>query len=259
MNDATLQPSVENRRSSWMPAASFRPSMPATARRRPASILPRAAHRPATVQPATIVKREAAPARAKKEDPRIARLIKEYTPLVHKIVGGFQRRLPRNVLREDLVAAGMVGLWDAIRRHGEEPDQGFEWYVRVRVRGAILDELRAEDWLSRRARAAAAATSDSVPPRVVRLDDVGEWEQSRSLAVEEGSEAELDRQSTQATLARAVQALPERERMIVSEHYFNEVKFKSLGEKLGVSEPRVSQLHSRAMQRLKAIVAEQNL
>jgi RNA polymerase sigma factor for flagellar operon FliA len=242
-----------------MPAASFRPSMPATARRRPASVLPRAAHRPAAVQPATVVKRAPAPSRPKNDDPRVARLIKEYTPLVHKIVGGFQRRLPRNVLREDLIAAGMVGLWDAIRRHGEEPDQGFEWYVRVRVRGAILDELRAEDWLSRRARAAAAATNDSVPPRVVRLDDVGEWEQSRSLAIEEGSEAELDRQSTQATLARAVQALPERERMIVSEHYFNEVKFKSLGEKLGVSEPRVSQLHSRAMQRLKAIVAEQNV
>ncbi|HEY3500368.1 MAG TPA: sigma-70 family RNA polymerase sigma factor [Polyangiaceae bacterium] len=259
MTDANLQPAVETRRASWMPTASFRPSMPATARRRPASVLPRAAHRPAALQPATVVKREPAPARPKKEDPRVARLIKEYTPLVHKIVGGFQRRLPRNVLREDLIAAGMVGLWDAIRRHGEEPDEGFEWYVRVRVRGAILDELRAEDWLSRRARAAAAATSDSQPPRVVRLDDVGEWEQSRSLASEDSSETELDRQATQASLNRAVEALPERERLIVAEHYFNEVKFKSLGERLGVSEPRVSQLHSRAMQRLRTLVAEQGI
>lgn len=242
-----------------MPSASFRPSMPATARRRPASTLPRAAHRPASVHPAAVVKRTSATSlRPKRDDPRVAQLIKEYTPLVHKIVGGFQRRLPRNVLREDLVAAGMVGLWDAIRRHGDAPDQGFEWYVRVRVRGAILDELRAEDWLSRRARAAAAATSDSQPPRVVRLDDVGEWE-SRSLASEDSSESDLDRQATQATLSRAVEALPERERMIVSEHYFNEVKFKSLGERLGVSEPRVSQLHSRAMQRLKALVNDQGL
>src|SRR5262245_35760986 len=111
MTDAAFQPSPENRRSSWMPTASFRPSMPATARRRPASILPRAAHRPASLQPATVVKRAPAATRPKRDDPRVARLIKEYTPLVHKIVGGFQRRLPRNVLREDLVAAGMVGLW----------------------------------------------------------------------------------------------------------------------------------------------------
>jgi len=187
-----------------------------------------------------------------------------YTPLVRQIAGGFQRKLPRNVLREDLIAAGMSGLWDAVRRHADRPTDSFEWYVRVRIRGAILDELRAQDWLPRRARAAAAEaqeqgkTSHSVAPAVVRFDDVSEWEQSRCLATGDSSNSEVsvDAKFTRETLARAVDQLPTRERHIVSSHYFRGVKFKDLGAELGVSEPRISQLHSRAMQRLRAIMGE---
>src|SRR5437870_4851036 len=73
-----------------------------------------------------------------------AELIRRYVPVVQQIVGGFQRRLPRSVLRDDLVAAGMCGLWDAIRKHGQNRSERFDWYVRVRIRGAILDELRAQ-------------------------------------------------------------------------------------------------------------------
>jgi RNA polymerase sigma factor for flagellar operon FliA len=233
--------------------------VPPEDRRRSVAPVVRGARRPHVSQPATVVKRAVnTPAKRERTDPAVARLIAEYTPLVHKIVGGFQRRLPRNVLREDLIAAGMAGLWDAIRRHGDKQDEGFEWYVRVRVRGAILDELRAQDWLSRRARRAAAAMGDSMPPRVVRLDDVGEWEQNRCLATSPEAETELNEQIVRDHLAKAVETLPERERLIVSEHYFNHVKFKSLGERLGVSEPRISQLHSRAMQRLRSAVKEQD-
>jgi RNA polymerase sigma factor for flagellar operon FliA len=238
----------------------WRTSVPPEARRRSVAPVVRGSRRPHVTQPATVVKRALnAPAKRARPDPAVALLIAEFTPLVHKIVGGFQRRLPRNVLREDLVAAGMAGLWDAIRRHGSDKDEGFEWYVRVRVRGAILDELRAQDWLSRRARRAAAATGDSAPPRVVRLDDVGEWEQNRCLATNPEAENELSEQFVREHLQKAVDTLPERERLIVSEHYFNHVKFKSLGERLGVSEPRISQLHSRAMQRLRLTVNQQNM
>lgn len=237
----------------------WRTSVPPEERRRSVAPVLRGARRPHVSQPAAVVKRPVtAPAKRERTDPAVARLIAEYTPLVHKIVGGFQRRLPRNVLREDLIAAGMAGLWDAIRRHGDKQDEGFEWYVRVRVRGAILDELRAQDWLSRRARRAAAAMGDSMPPRVVRLDDVGEWEQNRCLATLPEAETELNEQIVREHLVKAVETLPERERLIVSEHYFNHVKFKSLGERLGVSEPRISQLHSRAMQRLRTAVKEQD-
>lgn len=219
--------------------------------RRPASIFPAAS--------AAKAPRMSKEKKARMEARRAQRLLEEFTPLVRKIAGGFQRKLPRNVLREDLIAAGMSGLWDAIRRHPDGGDDSFEWYVRVRIRGAILDELRAQDWLPRRARAAAEAHAGTdayvPPPSVVRIDDVSEWEQNRCLADASSSESAVAAKFTQETLAKAVELLPERERHIVSSHYFRGVKFKDLGAELGVSEPRISQLHSRAIARLKELMA----
>jgi RNA polymerase sigma factor for flagellar operon FliA len=188
-------------------------------------------------------------------------LITKYSGLVRQIAGGFQRKLPRNVLRDDLIAAGMSGLWDAVRKHGHEQTENFDWYVRVRIRGAILDELRAQDWLPRRARAAAAEAAQAAgkrpcTPVVLRFDDVSETEQARCLTAGESTNTEktVEARLVKATLTRAMDQLPERERRIVSMHYFRGVKFKDLGEMLGVSEPRISQLHSRAMTRLKGIL-----
>jgi len=193
-----------------------------------------------------------------------AQLLAEYGPIVRQIAGGFQRRLPRNVLRDDLIAAGMSGLWDAIRKHGEERSGNFDWYVRVRIRGAILDELRAQDWLPRRARAAAAEAAKnsggSAPsaPVVLRFDEVSETEQARCLVASDttSSDKHLEDRFVRESLAKAVELLPERERHIVSLHYFKGVKFKELGKMLGVSEPRISQLHSRAMGRLKELLGQ---
>jgi RNA polymerase sigma factor for flagellar operon FliA len=243
-------------------SAAARPSMaPRPARRHEARAVHQA-RRPASIMPAALAAsktpRMSKEKRARMEARRAQRLLEEFTPLVRKIAGGFQRKLPRNVLREDLIAAGMSGLWDAIRRHPEGGDDSFEWYVRVRIRGAILDELRAQDWLPRRARAAAEANAGTdayvPPPSVVRIDDVSEWEQNRCLADASSSEAAVAAKFTQETLAKAVQLLPERERHIVSSHYFRGVKFKDLGAELGVSEPRISQLHSRAIARLKELM-----
>jgi len=172
---------------SLMPSASLRPHSP----RRTASRRPRAPRRPASVFPATVVRREPRVSRDRKLPANAALLLEEFRPLVNKIAGGFQRRLPRHVLREDLVAAGMAGLWDAIRKHGESADEGFEWYVRVRIRGAILDELRCQDWLSRRARAAAEASGQSIPPHVVHLDDMCEPEQARCLGSTSQGDSEI--------------------------------------------------------------------
>jgi RNA polymerase sigma factor for flagellar operon FliA len=258
MSDATLEAFAKNNGSvfpaaSWVPSlapASLRPSAP----RRNGARAARPARRPSLI-PATVVRREPRTRRESALPANAAQLLEEYRHLVQKIAGGFQRRLPRHVLREDLIAAGMGGLWDAIRKHGNSVDEGFEWYVRVRIRGAILDELRSQDWLSRRARAAAEATGQSIPPHVVHLDDMREPDQARCLATPTHGETEITQRDQRAALARAVEQLPERERYIVSEHYFGDVKFKTLSETLGVSEPRVSQLHSRAMKRLREIVA----
>ena len=245
-------------------AAPKRPSilpLPRPARRHEARAVHQA-RRPASIMPAALpskAPRISKEKRAAMEARRAQRLLEEFTPLVRKIAGGFQRKLPRNVLREDLIAAGMSGLWDAIRRHPDGGDESFEWYVRVRIRGAILDELRAQDWLPRRARAAAEANAGTdayvPPPSVVRIDDVSEWEQNRCLADASSSESAVAAKFTQETLAKAVELLPERERHIVSSHYFRGVKFKDLGVELGVSEPRISQLHSRAIARLKELMA----
>ena len=192
-----------------------------------------------------------------------ATYIARYTHVVRQIVGGFQRKLPRNVLRDDLIAAGMSGLWDAVRKHAHEQSLNFDWYVRVRIRGAILDELRAQDWLPRRARAAAAEAEQadgyttSFAPVVLRIDDVSQLDQARCLVAAESTNAEtaVEARCVKEKLTRAVDALPERERHIVAMHYFRGVRFKDLGALLGVSEPRVSQLHSRAMTRLKGLLA----
>lgn len=188
-------------------------------------------------------------------------LLERYQHLVRQIVGGFQRKLPRNVLRDDLMAAGMSGLWDAVRKHGHEASDNFDWYVRVRIRGAILDELRAQDWLPRRARAAAMEANQSSRPGapvVVRFDEVSEAEQARCLSAGESSNTEktVENNFARQRLAIAMDQLPDRERRIVAMHYFRGVKFKDLGQMLGVSEPRISQLHSRAMSRLKVILAD---
>ncbi|HVR18286.1 MAG TPA: sigma-70 family RNA polymerase sigma factor [Polyangiaceae bacterium] len=259
MSDASHQARTTNSESHF-PAATWIPSVRPTAVRPTASRrktprTTRSTRRPASVFPATIVRRDPRSGRDLGLPQNAAQLLDEYRPLVQKIAGGFQRRLPRHVLREDLIAAGMAGLWDAIRKHGNSVEDGFEWYVRVRVRGAILDELRSQDWLSRRARAAAEASGQSIPPHVVHLDDMREPEQARCLAIPTHGESEIAQRDQRAALARAVEQLPERERFIVSEHYFGDVKFKTLSEALGVSEPRVSQLHSRAMKRLREIVS----
>jgi RNA polymerase sigma factor for flagellar operon FliA len=221
-------------------------------------VVARSARRPAQIHPATLPPRK--PRIGKRRQTLNAdELLTQFTPVVQKIVGGFQRKLPRNVLREDLLAAGMIGLWDAIQRHGADADDGFEWYVRVRVRGAILDELRAQDWLPRRLRATVAAGNEgsggSIPPSVVRLDDVSEFEQGRCLSLPASGETELCERDDQRELEGAIDQLPERERHIVREHYFKGVRFKDLSAELGVSEPRISQLHTRAMQRLRDMMA----
>jgi RNA polymerase sigma factor for flagellar operon FliA len=154
---------------------------------------------------------------SKSIDPRAAELLARYTPVVWQIAGGFQRKLPKSVLHEDLVAAGMSGLWDAIRRQSAQDDERFEWYVRVRIRGAILDELRAQDWLPRRARATAEAEGNAAPA-VVRLDDVSELEHAWALASGDATDNAVDAKLQSESLLRAVRQLPERERHIVASY-----------------------------------------
>jgi RNA polymerase sigma factor for flagellar operon FliA len=177
-----------------------------------------------------------------------------FMPLVHRVVARMLRRLPPNVLRDDLVAAGSYGLVDALRK---SPDRGpaFEWYARVRIRGAVVDELRSQDWLTRRARTRttqAHADGCAGGTSVVGFDDLPD---SQAQAFHDESAVtpheQVERRMERASLERAVALLPAREASIVAWHYFDDVPFKVIATRLGVSEPRISQLHSRAMGMLK--------
>src|SRR5271154_1234016 len=182
-----------------------------------------------------------------------------YMPLVHQVVGRVLRKLPPNVLRDDLVAAGTFGLVDALRKSTER-GPAFDWYARIRIRGAVVDELRTQDWLTRRARTRvtrAQAQGESGGAAVVGFDDLPEA-QAHSFVDESMAtpHEQVEQRMDRAALERAVALLPEREANIVGWHYFDGVPFKAIAARLGVSEPRVSQLHARAMGRLRTTLAD---
>jgi RNA polymerase sigma factor for flagellar operon FliA len=135
----------------------------------------------------------------------------------------------------------------------------FQWYARTRIRGAIFDELRAQDWLSRRTRDRVNAAADEAHPIaavVVSLDDVTASETNHHFVTSEEDPLEAaESKCQQRALARAIEQLPERERQIVGRHYFDGMKLKDIGVELGVSEPRISQLHTRALGRLRGLLA----
>jgi RNA polymerase sigma factor for flagellar operon FliA len=177
----------------------------------------------------------------------MARRIDVYLPLVRQVVGQLARRLPANVQRDDLLAAGVFGLVDSLRRNGGDEGAAFEWYARTRIRGAVFDELRAQDWLSRRARASERVSACFVSfdemegdePELADLDDPAAAVESRSLC---------------EALARALAQLGDRERVVVARYYFEGARLKDIGNELGVSEPRISQILGRAIGRLREIL-----
>ena len=191
--------------------------------------------------------------------------IEEYLPLVHRVVASLIRKFPPNVLKDDLIAAGTCGLIDALTRSPQR-DQGFEWYARTRIRGSIIDELRSLDWLTRRARMkiresiASGETSADMPSMrgVVSFDDLPASMQGVNIADEAATSPldQIEKRMQNTALEAAVEALPPRERRIVTAHYFHGTQLKMVAVELGVSEPRISQLHARAMQMLRATLAE---
>ncbi|APR81558.1 RNA polymerase sigma factor for flagellar operon [Minicystis rosea] len=181
--------------------------------------------------------------------------IDAYLPLVRRVVQKVARRLPANVQRDDLLAAGVYGLVDSLRRNGGDSGAAFAWYARVRIRGAIFDELRAQDWLSRRVRdrMSAAEGEGDKPACFVSFEEVANDDESELAGGDDPSEL-VEASSRRRALAQALQQLPERERTIVGRYYFDGARLKDIGAELGLSEPRISQILSRALSRLRAMM-----
>lgn len=204
-----------------------------------------------------------------------AQEIADHLPMVQRIVSHFMRRLPRSVQREDLVAAGTVGLFRALQSSEHTSPEMFASYARIRIHGSIVDELRRHDWSPRRRKdpngdaavpaassgatgatgATGAARSSARPaaPRVVVLgfDDLTS-QCAQGTANDNASPLDqvLER-CAHEELHAAVEGLPPRERDIVRMRYFRGVKSRDIALAMNLSEARVSQLHARAMKRLK--------
>src|SRR5262249_45603650 len=135
-----------------------------------------------------------------------------------------------------LVAAGVFGLVDSLRRNGGDEGAAFVWYAPTRIRGALFDQLRAQDWLPRRVRR-AVSSADRIDPRwgerpgaLIRFCDDCELDEAlAATAVSTDPEKQLEESSRARALAVAIEKLPERERHIVGMHYFHGVKFKEIG------------------------------
>ncbi len=176
-------------------------------------------------------------------------LLKKFAPMARRIAGGFRLRVPVNVEFGDLTAAAMSGLWDAVRSH-PEGGPGFGHYAAMRIRGAIVDELRAQDWLPRRHRTNVKEGRSS-PMHVVLDPEAG----SASVHQGDGPDEALHRSRLSSELLGDLALLKPRERQVVLLHYFADRKLREIGAEMGVSEPRVSQIHSDALRKLRAILS----
>ena len=229
------------------------------------------------------------------------RLILTYAPLVKYVAGRLGSGLPAHVDENDLVSYGLLGLIGAIERFDPGRDIKFETYAIARIKGSIIDELRALDWVPRSVRSRArdieraigelerklhrAPTDEEIAEKLgvttEELDDsLSEIGRSSIAALDElwtissggggdqvalidtiedtqGPEpqSELAQTELKEALGEAIARLPEREKLVVTLYYYEELTLREIGEVLGVTESRVSQLHTKAILRLKARLA----
>ncbi|RGP57325.1 flagellar biosynthesis sigma factor [Pseudomonas abyssi] len=215
------------------------------------------------------------------------RLVEQYAPLVKRIAYHLLGRLPSSVQVEDLMQAGMIGLLEASRKFDFGKGASFETYAGIRIRGAMLDEVRKGDWAPRSVHRNTRMVSDAMRAVEARLGrDAKDHEVAAELdmsleeyyailsdtagsklfsfddLLEAGAPADvqggeeplsgLQDERFRAALVEAIDGLPERERLLLSLYYDEELNLKEIGAVLGVSESRVSQLHSQCAARLRA-------
>lgn len=221
-------------------------------------------------------------------------LVTRFAPLVKRIAYHIIGRLPPSVMVDDLIQAGMIGLLDASRQYDERQGASFGTYAAIRIRGAMLDELRRNDWIPksvhRRARDVAEAMHhveaangreatdkevaaemgisldeyhrillDTSTGRLTYFEDIGVSEDRLGDIMSEHSPAppdEVQHEEFAQSLADAIDALPEREKLVMSLYYDKELNLKEIGAVLGVSESRISQILSQAHLRLRARMSD---
>lgn len=232
-----------------------------------------------------------------------SRLLTEYTPLVRRLALQLIAKLPANVELDDLIQAGMMGLLDAASRYQDDQGAKFETYASQRIRGAMLDELRANDWVSRGLRQSSRGVAKAVQLQEQKLgrapteseiaqelqlplpayqhllqeihgcqlvyyEDFDRNDEENSFLDQQGRGEGSDREDSNGPLERllesglrhklvdAIEAIPERERLLLSLYYEQELNLREIGAVLEVTQSRVCQLHSQVISRLRAILSD---
>jgi RNA polymerase sigma factor for flagellar operon FliA len=217
-------------------------------------------------------------------------LVEHHAALVKRIAYHLIARLPATVDVEDLMQAGMIGLLDASHQFDASQGASFETYAGIRIRGAMLDEIRRNDWAPRSVHKKAREISekmheieqrtgrnakdtevadamglsiqdyhqhlhDASGHQLFSLEDFTDSDESVAHPISGqmiSPDEETQNDNFQQALAEALDTLPERERLLMSLYYNDELNLKEIGEVLGVSESRVSQIHSQTVLRLRA-------
>lgn len=229
-------------------------------------------------------------------------LVAQYIPLVRRLAMQLAARLPANIQFDDLTQAGLMGLLDAIRRYQKTPDAQFETYATTRIRGAMLDELRGQDWLPRSVRSKARSIEQAIAQlnqqlmrapteaeiadqldislseyqqlledaygvQVVHYEDFGRNQDDESghpldyLTADDSSHngagpfGKLVSGGLRHALVEAIKQLPEREQLLLSLQFEQDLTQKEIAAVLDVSEGRVSQIRSQAVVRIRAALA----
>jgi RNA polymerase sigma factor FliA len=218
-------------------------------------------------------------------------LVVRHAELVKRIAYHLAGRLPPSVEVDDLIQAGMIGLLEAASHYAADRGASFETYAGIRIRGAMIDALRKLDWaprsVHRKSREAAAVIrkiegregreardeeiaremgismeeyhrilNDSLACQLSSMDETGEAMEIADRSANPMIEAEGG--ALREAVAEAISGLPDRERMVMSMYYDDELNLKEIGVALGISESRVCQLHGQALVRLRSRLRQWN-
>lgn len=220
-------------------------------------------------------------------------LVKTHALMVKRIAHHLLGRLPHSVQLDDLIQAGMLGLLEAVRHYDSTKGASFETYAGIRIRGHMLDEVRRNDWVPRsvyrNSRMISEAVrkvenrigrdakdhevaaelninleeyyellKDSAGSQLYGFDDLGVTDDILKGDGGEFSEPHINvlRDDMVNHLSQIIESLPKNERLVLSLYYEQDLNLKEIGEVLGVSESRVSQIHSQATLRIKSRLPE---
>lgn len=237
----------------------------------------------------------------KKKDPQLRqKLLGEYLPLVKSVAGRMAMGFPRSVELSDLVSTGVIGLVEAFQNFDPSRGVKFETYAVPRIRGAILDELRALDWVPRSTRAKSRMIEKGLVKLENRLgkvpskrdlarslkitvgelhDALGDVSGSTILSLDElvykedddrqvprvetisslqheGVLGDIEHRELKEFMVAAIGGLSEQERLVVALYYYEELTLKEIGEVMQISESRVSQIHTKAIMKLRSMIKE---